>query len=73
MSPDEINKQHGKASWKCWHCKAESNLHWWNGLSVAVCVAKPECRKALSSFYAEEAAAEAAYQQYVREIYGDST
>ena len=71
MSPDEINHQHGKASWKCWSCKAESGLSWWNGLSVAIC-SKPECRKALSQFYADEAAAEEAYQAYVRETYGDS-
>lgn len=67
MSPDQINQQHGKPVWTCFGCKAESGLHWWNGLSVAVCRDKPECGKAYGSFIADEAAKEQAYQEYVKE------
>lgn len=71
MTPDQINKQHGKPSWKCWACKSETNLGWWNGLSVAVCFSKPECSKAVGEFFKEEQEKEDAYQEYVREYWGE--
>lgn len=70
MSPDAINREHGKPSWRCWHCKAESGLKWWNGLSVAVCVDKPECGQAYSKCLSDEIAAEEAFQAYCRENWG---
>jgi hypothetical protein len=69
MSPNQINREHGKPVWKCWHCRAESGLHWWNGLSVAVCDNK-ECSDACTQFINDEAEREQAYQDYVRETYG---
>ncbi len=45
MTPDQINTIHGKASWRCNSCGSNSNLTWWNGLSVAVCSNNPECSK----------------------------
>ena len=70
MSPDEINTKHGRPSWRCWHCEAENGLKWWNGLSVAVCVAKPECGEAYSVFLADEIAKEEAYSAFEREYLG---
>jgi len=37
MNPDEINALHGKPVWRCVTCKAENGLHWWHGVSAAVC------------------------------------
>jgi hypothetical protein len=68
VTPDQINAEHGKASWRCWGCKAESGLHWWNGLSVAVCN-KPECSKAYSDFLAAEVAAQEALEAHAREYW----
>lgn len=65
MSPDEINKKHGRPSWTCWSCKAASGLEWWNGLSVAVCSAKPECGKAYSEFLTRQASEEQAFRDHV--------
>jgi hypothetical protein len=69
MSPDQINAQHRAPVWKCWTCKAESNLEWWNGLSVAVCYGNQKCRKGYSDFLVDQAAAEEAYQAHIRENY----
>ena len=67
MTPDQINEKHGKPSWRCNTCKAESNLEWWNGLSVAVCRGKPECRKAESDKFAASVAEQEAYEAQCRE------
>jgi hypothetical protein len=64
VSPDEINKEWGRPVWTCFHCKAESNLEWWNGLSVAVCRRKPECGQAYSALISRQVAEEEAYQDY---------
>lgn len=72
LSPEQINEKHGKPTWKCWHCQAESNLYWYNGWSVAVCRSKPECENALSAFFKREIEAQEAYDAYGRELYGDA-
>lgn len=69
-SPDQINKAAGQAVWKCWGCKAESGLHWWNGLSVAVC-SDPDCSSAYSRYTARQAEEDAAFEAYRSELYGD--
>lgn len=66
MSPDAINREHGNPVWKCFGCRAESGLHWWNGLSVAVC-AKVECHNAYRDFISAEIEREREYEAYVRE------
>ena len=70
MSPDAINQKHGQPTWRCYHCKAESGLEWWNGLSVAVCHAKPTCGRAYAEFISGEMAAEQSYRDHVEEEYG---
>ena len=70
MSPDAINQKHGKPSWKCWHCRAESDLLWWNGLSVAVCAKKVECGRAYSEFLARDVEAEQSFRDHVEAEYG---
>lgn len=67
MSPDEINKQFGKPVWRCFGCKAETGLHWWNGLSVAVCN-KIECHNAYRDFISEEIQRERRFEDYCREL-----
>lgn len=37
MSPDEINKQHGKAVYRCRNCRTEEGLHWYRDTSCPVC------------------------------------
>lgn len=71
MTPDQINEKHGKPVWKCFGCQAESGLHWWNGLSVAVC-RKTECHNAYRDFISAEIEAAKAFDSYVREYYGDA-
>lgn len=66
MSPDAINKAHGKPVWQCWGCKVDSGLHWWNGLSVAVCQ-RPECGEAYSAFLSESIQEQQDFDDYVRE------
>ena len=66
MSPDEINRQHGKPTWRCYGCKAESGLHWWNGLSVAVCD-KQECHNKYRDDISREIQAQQDFEDYVRE------
>lgn len=67
MSPEDINKNHGKPTWRCWHCRSETKLMWWRGLSIAVCCDDLECDKAIGAFFAEEIAKEEAYEAYCRE------
>jgi hypothetical protein len=69
LSPEGINKSLGYAAWKCVGCKAEMGLHWHNGWSVAMC-RKPECAKGFNNKCAAEVAAEEAYLEYCKEIYG---
>lgn len=67
MSPDAINAQFGKPVWTCYTCKAETGLHWWNGLSVAVCINKPECGAAYSRDLSKSVQEEQDFQDYVKE------
>lgn len=69
LSPEGINKSLGYAAWKCWGCKAETGLHWHYGLSVAMC-RKPECAKGFNDMCAAQEAAEEAYSDHCKEIYG---
>ena len=69
LSPEGINRSHGKPSWTCWGCKAETGLHWHNGWSVAMCQ-KPECAKAYNDMCRRQVEAEESYLDYCREIYG---
>jgi hypothetical protein len=66
VSPDAINREHGKPVWTCYGCKAEAGLHWWNGLSVAVCD-KPECHAKYRDDLSREIQAERDYEDYIRE------
>ena len=66
LSPEEINRKHGKPTWTCWSCKAETGLHWHNGWSVAVC-SKPECAKAYNDRCARQIADAEAFEQYCKE------
>jgi hypothetical protein len=66
LSPEGINKSHGKSVWRCYGCNAEASLHWHNGFSVAMCN-KPECAKAYNDMCAEQIAAQESYEQYCRE------
>lgn len=70
LSPEGINRDHGKAVWVCWGCKAETGLHWHNGWSVAMCQ-KPECAKGFDELVAYQEAQEAAYQAHIAEYYGE--
>lgn len=70
MSPDQINAKHGKASWRCNSCGATSGLEWWNGLSVAVCRGKPECRRIESEKYAVAIAEQGAQAAYEADWFG---
>lgn len=70
MTPDEINAKHGKDVWSCVRCKTADNLHWWNGLSVAICNDK-KCNDDWNAICAEERERQDAYEAYVTEIYGD--
>lgn len=70
MSPDQINAKHGKPSWRCVTCRAESGLHWWRGMSVAVC-SKPVCSKAFGDKCRRQEEEQDAFDNHVREHYGD--
>lgn len=72
MSPDQINEKHGKPSWRCNSCGATSGLEWWNGLSVAVCRGKPECRRIESEKYAVAVAAMEEAEAADREWFGSA-
>lgn len=70
-SPEGINKSHGKPTWKCWGCQAETGLHWHNGWSVAMCN-NDECAKRYNDMCRLQVESEELYQAYVEEIYGPS-
>lgn len=67
MTPDQINREHGKPVWTCYACKATTGLEWWNGLSVAVCSGNDACRKKYSDFLSREIQAEKDFEDYVQE------
>lgn len=69
MSPDEINTKHGNAVWKCVTCRAESGLHWWHGLSVAVCN-NEACGAAFGEKCRAQEEEQAAYEEHCREYWG---
>lgn len=71
MTPDEINQKHGKPTWRCWHCRAESGLEWWRGMSVAVCERNSECSAAFSAFAAAKQAEQDAWEESCREWWGE--
>ncbi|CAM8627472.1 hypothetical protein MCEMSHM24_02726 [Comamonadaceae bacterium] len=66
LSPEGINREHGKPTWTCWKCKAETGLHWHLGLSVAVC-SKPECANAYNDMCAAQIAEQEEFDAYCRE------
>lgn len=70
MSPDQVNAKHGSAVWRCFHCRAETGLHWYHGLSVAICRDKPECGAAYDALVERQCAEEQARRERVEEIYG---
>ena len=69
MSPEAINKKHGKVTWKCWGCRAETGLHWHRGWSVAMC-SDSACAAAYNDMCKRQEDAEAAYLEHCKEIYG---
>ncbi len=70
LSPEDINRKHGKPTWTCWGCKAETGLHWHNGWSVAMCE-NPECAAAFDAMcHAQEESAKAV-RAYTKEYYGE--
>ena len=70
VSPDEINAKSGITLWRCFGCKVASGLHWWNGLSVAVC-SKQECSQAYVQLLQDQYAAEQSLAEHIREHYGE--
>lgn len=68
LSPEGINKSHGKPTWTCWSCKAEADLHWHNGWSVAMCQ-KPECAAKYDAMCKRQTEEQEAFDQYVMENY----
>jgi hypothetical protein len=70
LSPEGINLAHGKPTWRCWGCKAETGLHWYHGWSVAMCD-KPECAKGYNAMCREQEEAQDYFDARYREIYGD--
>lgn len=70
LSPEGINNRHGKATWTCWHCKAETRLHWHNGWSVAVCNDRPECAGAYNAMIQAELESQESYEAHCREYFG---
>lgn len=69
LSPEGINKTHGKAVWKCWGCKSETGLHWYNGWSVAMC-RKQECAASYREFCFGITQEQEAFDAYTHEVYG---
>ena len=67
LSPEGINKSHGKPTWRYWGCQSETGLHWHNGWSVAMCN-KPYCAKAYNNMCREQV--EAQERLDIEEIYG---
>jgi len=70
LSPEGINRTHGKPVWVCWGCKKETGLHWHNGWSVAMC-RDPNCAKKYNELLQEQQAAEDSYQAYCKEYWGE--
>ena len=71
LSPEGINGTHGKATWQCWGCEAETGLHWHNGWSVAMCQ-KSECAQKYDAMCKSQIEAQASLDTYAEEIYGAS-
>lgn len=69
LSPEGINREHGKPVWKCWGCKTETGLHWHNGWSVAMCN-NPECAKGYDEMCRAQIEAQESLEAYAEEIYG---
>lgn len=69
MTPKQINELHGKPVWTCVRCQTVNNLHWWNGLSVAICNSQ-KCNDDWNRMAVEEQERQDAYDAYVKEIYG---
>jgi hypothetical protein len=69
LSPEGINRTHGKPVWTCWGCKTETGLHWHNGWSVAMC-SKPECAAGYNEMVAAQVAEQQRFDDYVAEVYG---
>lgn len=70
LSPEGINRAHGKPTWVCWGCKATTGLRWHLGLSVAVC-GKPECGAAYNAMCKEQIDEQERFDAYCREQYGE--
>ena len=70
MTPKQINELHGKVVWSCVRCSTTENLHWWNGLSVAICKSQ-KCNDDWTEMCYQERMQQEAYEAYVKEIYGD--
>ena len=70
LSPEGINRTHGKPTWRCWGCKAETGLHWHYGLSVAMCN-NPECGKAYNEMCRQQVEAQESYEAYCIEVFGE--
>lgn len=68
LSPEGINRSHGKPTWTCWGCRAEADLHWHNGWSVAMC-RKPECAAKYDAMCKRQIEEQEALDHYVRENY----
>lgn len=68
MTPTKINELHGKPVWTCIGCKTPNDLHWWNGLSVAICDNK-ECSDEWSRTCSEQKQQQEAYEAYIVEYY----
>lgn len=69
LSPEGINKTHGRAVWTCWGCKAETGLHWHNGWSVAMC-SNPACASAYTAMCRAQELDQEAQDAHARELYG---
>ena len=65
LSPEGINRTHGKPVWRCWGCKSETGLHWHNGWSVAMCQ-KAACATAYNKMCAEQIAEQSNFEEHVR-------
>ena len=66
LSPEGINREHGRAVWRCWGCKTDTCLHWLNGWSVAVCP-NTECSSAYMQMVQAQEAEREEFEIYCRE------
>lgn len=69
MTPEQVNKEIGRAAWKCWGCKAETGLHWHHGWSVAMCNT-PECENAYDEMCAKQVAEAESFEAHCKEYFG---